>query len=76
MKPYYNMSQLKKMGIDIANGKADDKAALLKFEQKDSDDYWLGLKNFYVITRYNHSPLYAMAVYQLSEEIAARMDAK
>lgn len=76
MKPYFNMSQLKKMGIDIGDGKADDKAALLKFEQKDSDDYWLGLNNFYVITRYNHSPLYAMAVYQLSEEIAARMDAK
>lgn len=47
-----------------------EKVKLLKFENKDDDELWAGLHNFYVITRYNHSPLYAMAVYQLSQAIA------
>ena len=48
----------------------DQKAKLLDFEQEQGHDLWLALDNFYVITRYNHSPLYAMAVYQLSQAIA------
>ena len=44
-------------------------AKLLKLQQLDSDEYWVYLDNFYTITRYNHSPLYAMAVFQLSEKI-------
>jgi membrane-bound lytic murein transglycosylase B len=44
---------------------------LLSYELEDGVELWLGFKNFYVITRYNHSPLYAMAVFQLAREIAA-----
>lgn len=33
------------------------------------DELWVGYRNFYVITRYNHSRLYAMAVFQLAEAI-------
>jgi membrane-bound lytic murein transglycosylase B len=45
---------------------ADTPVALVQLEQSDHSEYWAGFQNFYVITRYNHSELYAMAVYQLS----------
>lgn len=51
----------------------DTPASLLELEQKTGTEYWLTLHNFYVITRYNRSPLYAMAVYQLSREIEKEM---
>jgi membrane-bound lytic murein transglycosylase B len=54
----------------------NEQVALLEFEQPAGNDYWLGLHNFYVITRYNHSNLYAMAVYQLSEAIKQRLTDK
>jgi len=39
-------------------------------------EYWLGLRNFYVITRYNQSNLYAMAVYQLGRELQATYEVR
>jgi membrane-bound lytic murein transglycosylase B len=47
--------------------------SLIRLEQEDADTFWMGFKNFYVITRYNRSPLYAMAVFELSEEIRQEM---
>jgi membrane-bound lytic murein transglycosylase B len=41
----------------------------IEFDGAEGLEYWLGLHNFYVITRYNRSPMYAMAVHQLSQEI-------
>ena len=70
LKPYKSVDEFGKEGVRIAAqvpGDAD--ATLLTFKGKDGIEHWLGLKNFYVITRYNHSSLYAMAVFHLSEQI-------
>jgi membrane-bound lytic murein transglycosylase B len=48
---------------------AEAKATAMRFEGEKGEEFWVGLHNFYVITRYNHSSMYAMAVYQLSQEI-------
>jgi membrane-bound lytic murein transglycosylase B len=45
-------------------------ASLLTLDGERGPEYWLTFRNFYVITRYNKSPLYAMAVWQLAEAIA------
>ena len=47
----------------------DEKVKFLEYETREGAEYWLALHNFYVITRYNHSTMYAMAVYQLAGQI-------
>jgi len=46
-----------------------NKVRLIKLNKKTHDELWYGAKNFFVITRYNHSSYYAMAVHQLAQKI-------
>jgi len=70
LKPDIKLSEVTSYGIKPQENLTQDlKLKILSFENKDDNDIWLVFTNFYVITRYNHSPLYAMAVYQLAEEI-------
>ena len=45
-------------------------ARLLRMEGEEGDQLWVGFENFHVITRYNRSAMYALAVWQLGREIA------
>jgi membrane-bound lytic murein transglycosylase B len=69
----YSLDTLSRTGIlaTAALG-AGDQVSLIKLDAMGGYEYWLGLKNFYVITRYNHSSHYAMAVHQLAQAVRAR----
>lgn len=55
----------------------ENKARVIRFNDADGDEFWLGYQNFYVISRYNPRSKYAMAVYQLSQSIlSAASDAE
>lgn len=70
MKPQSRIEELSRFGVKIATPLPKDRlAALVQLEGDSGPEYWVGLQNFYVITRYNKSPLYAMAASQLSELI-------
>jgi membrane-bound lytic murein transglycosylase B len=70
MKPSLTVGELRAAGLQLDSAlPADAATSLIELEQPDGLEHWAGLDNFYVITRYNHSNLYAMAVYQLSREI-------
>ncbi len=74
-KPSFKAEVLKRHKIEGEHDiPADQDVALISLKQKQGFEYWIGFHNFYVITRYNHSPLYAMAVYQLSEAIRSRAE--
>lgn len=48
-------------------------ALLVMGQGRDGPEYRVGFNNFYVITRYNRSPMYAMAVYDLGQAIASQV---
>lgn len=75
MRPSFSLEELLGKGLrpldSMAMPDPELRTSLIKLDAGERDEYWFGLHNFYVITRYNHSNLYAMAAYQLSKEIQA-----
>ena len=66
------VGELAGLGVDIDGFPDTQPAALFRMEQVQGPEFWVGLNNFYVITRYNRSRMYALAVHQLSQAIAER----
>ena len=65
----YKRSKLKGIKPKDKNFFYNNKVHLVKLNRKRFDELWYGTKNFYVITRYNRSSYYAMAVHKLAQEI-------
>lgn len=73
LKPDRTVAEWRSMGVETASPDSS-LAALFAFRLDDGQsselfDYVLGFDNFYVITRYNRSRLYARVVYQLAMDI-------
>lgn len=72
--PKTSIAEFRKLGIEPLLPVPDDAlTALLPLETESGMQYWFGFKNFYVITRYNRSTNYAMAVYEIAQGIKARV---
>jgi membrane-bound lytic murein transglycosylase B len=68
LDPLKTVAELGELGWSTADALAADlPVTAFRLEGAEGDEYWFGLPNFYVITRYNRSVMYAMAVNQLAE---------
>lgn len=76
MKPSMPVAELIQAGISVDPAiLPEQQTSLVELTVDEGHEYWAGLHNFYVITRYNHSNMYAMAVYQLSQAIREAFEA-
>jgi membrane-bound lytic murein transglycosylase B len=71
-QPTLTVAELRRYGIRPEHPLPENTLAkFIPFEGANSTEYWLTFHNFYVITRYNNSILYAMAAHQLGQAIKA-----
>lgn len=70
LAPRYTRAELARYGVQPKLPvDAGTRMALFSLDGRNGPEYWLGMHNFEVISRYNNSRLYSMAVYQLSQEL-------
>ena len=68
------IESLKAKGVTFDSDLPSDAPALLIATDETDGVHWrVGYNNFFVITRYNHSALYAMAVYELAAAVKQRI---
>ncbi|WP_437422506.1 lytic murein transglycosylase B [Stutzerimonas chloritidismutans] len=72
LEPVLTAAQLRELGWQTDVQIPDETlVTAFRLDGAEGDEYWIGLPNFYVITRYNRSIMYAMAVHQLAGQLAA-----
>jgi membrane-bound lytic murein transglycosylase B len=71
--PNAPVAVVKRSGMTPAEPVSDNAVvAVFSAEGEAGTRYWMGFNNFYVITRYNRSINYALAVYELAQELRRR----
>ncbi|MDR2688772.1 MAG: lytic murein transglycosylase B [Azoarcus sp.] len=73
IEPRLMPARLREAGISMVNGDfPGEPVTLVDLETPDAaTEYWFGYHNFYIITRYNKSSFYAMAVFELAQVLGA-----
>lgn len=71
LTPTKSVAEWRMAGVPTDANVDDEMAALFMFETDGQTRFYLGFNNFYVITRYNISRLYAKAIVEVSEGVAA-----
>ena len=66
LKPAIRADAVRSLGLPIED---ESRVSVMSLSGAAGQEVWVGHQNFYSITRYNHSELYAMAVFQLSEAL-------
>jgi len=75
MKPNQTLQQMQPKGVEATESlPPETPAGLFALDIEQGQEFWLALNNFYVITRYNRSKNYAMAVHQLASAIVRERD--
>jgi membrane-bound lytic murein transglycosylase B len=75
LTPTETVDSLSRQGVMFAATlPGDHTSQLLTLAGNDGDEHWVGFHNFFVITRYNRSVMYALAVHQLGQEIALEVE--
>ena len=74
LKPKETVGGLSQQGVVFATEMPPNHTSqLLSLEGADGTERWVGFHNFFVITRYNRSVMYALAVHQLGQAIASQV---
>ena len=82
LEPDYTLATLAQRGYTPMRGEplprdpAREGATVIALDGDAGREYWLGYRNFYVISRYNRSPMYSLAVHQLAQAIRAGVPAQ
>lgn len=76
VEPRTPARELRAAGVTFSgDATPDTPCVLIELESPDAaSEYWVGVHNFYVLTRYNRSSFYAVAVLELAYEILSARD--